>query len=69
VRNADKIVVCDVLQSYTVDANSAKEVTLEVQHMKRSMLGMILCLTPDDHKLSPYFILSRRMIPKSQMFP
>jgi hypothetical protein len=70
VRNANKIVACcDVPQSYTIDANSAKEVTLEVQHMKSSMLGMILCIIADDHKLSPYFILSWRMIPKSEMFP
>jgi hypothetical protein len=36
-------VAYDVPQSYDIDANSAKDVTLEVQHMKSSMLRMILC--------------------------
>lgn len=61
--NTDKIVACcDVPQS-------AKEVTLEVQHMKSGRLGMILCIIADDHKLPPYVILSWRMIPKSEIFP
>lgn len=59
---------CDVPQSDTVDAKSAKEITLGVQHMKSSMLGMILCIIADDHKLPPHVILSWRMIPKSEMF-
>jgi hypothetical protein len=67
VGNADKIkACCDVPQIYTVDAKSAKEVTLEIQHMKSSM---ILCIIADDHKLPPYVILSWRMISKSEMFP
>lgn len=68
--NADKrVACCDVPHSYTIDAKSAKEVTVEVQHMKSSMLGMILCIIAGDHKLPPYVILSWRMIPKSEMFP
>lgn len=67
--NAGKIVACcDVPQSDTVDAKSAKVVTLEVQHMKSSMVGMILCIIADDCKLPPYVILSWRMISKSEMF-
>jgi len=36
--------------------------------MKSSMVGMILCIIADDHKLPPYVILSWRMIPKGEMF-
>jgi len=69
VGNPGKIVACcDVPQSDTVDAKSAKGVTLGVQHMKSSMLGMILCIIADDHTLPSYVILSCRMIPKSEMF-
>jgi len=59
VGNPGKIVACcDVPQSDTVDAKSVKEITLGVQHMKSSMLGMILCIMADDHKLPPYVCMS-----------
>jgi hypothetical protein len=42
-----------------------KKLKLEARVMKNSMLFM----TADGHKLPPYIILSRKVMPKNGMFP
>ncbi|KFM78468.1 Pogo transposable element with KRAB, partial [Stegodyphus mimosarum] len=64
IRNADEApVYFHMQQNYTVNSKSEKEAKILNTGYKKQYITVILCVTTDGHKLPPYLILNRKLVP------
>jgi hypothetical protein len=59
----------NIPRDYAFGIKGAREVRIGSTGYENQCIRVILCITTDDHKLSPYIILSRKTLHKTDMFP
>jgi hypothetical protein len=70
IRNADETMMSlNIPRSYTVDTKGAREPTLRSTYYENQCIRVMLSITTDGHKVSPYIILNHVTIPKTGIFP
>lgn len=70
IGNADETpVYFDMPRNYTVNVKGAKEVKLRSTGYEKHRITVMLCVTADGKKLPAYIILTRKTIPKKEIFP
>lgn len=70
IGNADETpLYFDMPRNYTVNAKGEKQVNILSTGYEKQRITVMLCVTADGHKLPPYLILNRKLVPKNENFP
>lgn len=74
IGNADETPIwLDMPRNYSVDVTGSKQIPIKTSGYEKQRVTVMLCVTADGHKLPPYIILKRKLVPKptknSETFP